>query len=240
MIFLAHFIKRIKSFFNMTKKTDAGPQLSYAQSGEDLITDFIFRAMQVESPSYLDIGAHHPTYLSNTYFFYKNGSSGVCIEPDPELYAEIKKKRKNDLCINAGIGMDSASEADFYIMSTRTLNTFSKTEAERYQSYGRQVIEKVVKIPLMTINDILDDFIDKRLNFVSLDVEGIDYEIIKAFDFSKQRPEVFCIETITYTEDNSEQKECQIIEYMLEQGYMVYADSYINTIFVDKEKWKNR
>ena len=136
--------------------------------------------------------------------------------------------------------MDSASEADFYIMSTRTLNTFSKTEAERYQSYGRQVIEKVVKIPLMTINDILDDFIDKRLNFVSLDVEGIDYEIIKAFDFSKQRPEVFCIETITYTEDNSEQKECQIIEYMLEQGYMVYADSYINTIFVDKEKWKNR
>ncbi|MBA4389464.1 MAG: FkbM family methyltransferase [Syntrophus sp. (in: bacteria)] len=213
---------------------------SYAQSGEDLIADFILTNLRINNPNYLDIGAHHPSYLSNTYFFYKKGSVGVCIEPDPELYAEIRKKRKNDLCINAGIGVNAASEADFYLMSTRTLNTFSKTEAERYQSYGRQTIEKVVKIPLMMINDILDNFIDKKLNFVSLDVEGLDYEIIKAFDFDKQRPEVFCIETITYTEDNSEEKEYPIIEYMLENSYMVYADTYINTIFVDKQKWKNR
>lgn len=213
---------------------------SYAQSGEDLIADFILTNLKINNPIYLDIGAHHPTYLSNTYLFYKKGSFGVCIEPDPELYAKIKKKRKNDLCINAGIGINSASEADFYIMSTRTLNTFSRTEAERYQSYGRQLIDKVVKIPLMTINDILDHFIGKELNFVSLDVEGLDFEIIKAFDFDKQRPEVVCIETITYTEDNSEEKEYPIIEYMLENSYMVYADTYINTVFVDKQKWKNR
>lgn len=213
---------------------------SYSQSGEDLIADFILTNLRINNPNYLDIGAHHPTYLSNTYFFYKKGSVGVCIEPDPELYAEIRKKRKNDLCINAGIGVNSAAEESFFIMSTRTLNTFSKTEAERYESYGRQTIEKVVKIPLITISDILVNFMDKRLNFVSLDVEGLDYEIIKAFDFDKQRPEVICIETITYTEDNSEEKEYQIIEYMLEHSYMVYADTYINTIFVDKQKWKNR
>jgi hypothetical protein len=71
-------------------------------------------------------------------------------------------------------------------------------------------------------------------------VEGLDYEIIQSFNLIEWRPEVFCIETITYTEDNSEQKEYQIIEYMLEHGYMVYADTYINTIFVDKQKWKNR
>lgn len=215
-------------------------RVSYAQSGEDLIVDFIFRALQVKCPTYLDIGAHHPTYLSNTYFFYMNGSSGVCVEPDPELYAEIKRKRKNDMCINAGIGVDSVSEADFFVMSTRTLNTFSRVEAERYQSYGRQTIEKVVKIPLIPIMDIQDRFKEKKLNFVSLDVEGLDYEIIKAFDLNKQRPEVFCIETITYTEDNSEQKEQQIINYMLENDYMVYADTYINTVFVDKQRWKNR
>ena len=215
-------------------------KISYSQSGEDLVADFILTNLRINNPNYLDIGAHHPTYLSNTYLFYKKGSVGVCIEPDPELYAKIKKKRKNDLCINAGVGINLASEADFYIMSTRTLNTFSKTEAERCQSYGRQTIEKVVKIPLITISSILDNFTDKRLNFVSLDVEGLDYDIIKAFDFDKQRPEVICIETITYTEDNSEEKEYQIIEYMLEQNYMVYADTYINTIFVDKQKWKNR
>lgn len=213
---------------------------SYSQCGEDLIVDFILSNMKITNPYYLDIGAHHPQYLSNTYLFYKKGGSGICIEPDPILFAEILTKRKKDLCINAGVGVEGTSSADFYIMSTKTLNTFSRKEAERYQSYGRQLIEKIIKLPLISLNEILSNIKKNNLNFVSLDVEGLDYEIIKTFNFNLQRPEVFCIETITYTEDNSEQKEYQIIEYLLEHDYMVYADTYINTIFVDKQRWKKR
>ncbi|MGE4511448.1 MAG: FkbM family methyltransferase [Sulfurimonadaceae bacterium] len=215
-------------------------QQSYSQCGEDLIINFIFNALGIKSPSYVDIGAHHPYYLSNTAFFYEKGCTGICIEPDPNLYEKIKKYRKKDLCLNVGIGIDSEDEADFYIMSSPTLNTFSEEEAIRCTSYGNQKIVKKIKIPLIAINQIIDMHTKTVPNLISLDIEGFDYLVLKSFDFSKYRPEVFCIETLSYTEDNSEVKLNSIIELMLEKDYLLYADTYINTIFVDKDKWNSR
>lgn len=213
---------------------------SYSQSGEDLIINFILSTLGIKSPTYIDIGAHHPFYLSNTAFFYENGSRGVCIEPDPTLFKTIQKYRKNDICLNIGIGLSEEKEADFFIMTSPTLNTFSKEQAIEYESYGNITIEKVHKVSLKNINNIIESYVKKTPNFVSLDVEGLDYQILKSFDFEKYRPEVFCIETLTYTEDKSEKKLTEIIEFMLEIDYMIYADTYINTIFVNRASWENR
>jgi FkbM family methyltransferase len=218
----------------------SAPRLSYSQAGEDLIVSFVFDALGIRNPSYLDIGAYHPKHLSNTYLFYKNGSSGVCIEPDPDLYARYKGRRPRDTCLNVGVGVSNETSADFYVLATKTLNTFSRVEAEKCDANG-QKIEKVISIPLVKIDNILSThFRNSAPNLVSLDIEGLDYEVIKTFDFSKARPEVFCIETITFSENNSEEKVAPIIEYMKANDYMVYADSYINTIFVDRLKWRNR
>src|SRR6266498_5394456 len=95
---------------------------SFSQCGEDLIINFIFENyFKINKPSYLDIGAHHPTYLSNTYLFYLKGCRGVCIEPDPALCDKFHKKRSRDICINAGVGVSSETSAEFYIMTTKTL-----------------------------------------------------------------------------------------------------------------------
>lgn len=215
-------------------------KISYSQCGEDLIIDFIFKWMKITKPSYLDIGAHHPINISNTYFFYENGCTGVCIEPDPILFVDIKRRRKRDICLNLGIGIINEDKADFYIMSSRSLNTFSKDEAERYQSYGNQKIEAVIQMPLMTVNQVIDLYCRSTPNFISLDVEGLDLQVLQSFDFNKYRPEVFCVETLTYTEDKSERKISEIIDCMLSKGYFVYADTFINTIFVDKLSWSTR
>jgi FkbM family methyltransferase len=213
------------------------PSTSYSQSGEDLIIRFIFNALRIAKPSYLDIGAYHPIHFSNTYLLYKNGSSGVCVEPDPQLIAAFRGKRRRDICINSGIGVGREATADFYVLSTKTLNTFSRSEAERCAAYG-QKIEKVIPVPLVTVNDVLSQY--GKPNFISLDIEGLDLEVIKTFDFSSFRPEVFCIETLTYTEDKTEVKVNQIIDYMKSKDYFVYADTYINTIFVDRAAWSGR
>jgi FkbM family methyltransferase len=214
---------------------------SFSQCGEDLISNFLFENyLRIPYPAYLDIGAHHPTYLSNTYFFYQKGCAGVCVEPDPTLYEVIRKKRPRDICVNAGVGASPESAADFYVMTERTLNTFSKKEADRYQSYGTQKIEAVVKIPLFSVNKILSDNFSSCPNFLSLDVEGLDLLILQSFDFNQFRPEVFCIETLTYVEDKSQQKIQEIIRHMEHAGYFVYADTFINTIFVDKKSWNSR
>jgi FkbM family methyltransferase len=213
---------------------------SYSQCGEDLIVDFVFNDLKINDPTYVDIGAHHPKYLSNTHFFYTKGCHGICIEPDPYLFKKIKKQRTRDICLNLGIGINQEKSADLYIMTTRTLNTFSKSEAERYQSYGSEKIEKTIKMPLENINDIINRHCKIKPNFISLDIEGLDFDIIKTFDFSTCKPEVFCIETITYTENKTEEKIESIIDFMKNKNYFVYADTYINTIFVNIDSWKNR
>lgn len=214
-------------------------KVSYSQCGEDLILQQLFMVLGISKVSYLDVGAHHPTYLSNTYLFYENGSKGVCVEPDPALFKEFDKKRPHDTHLNCGVGVEPG-EADFFVMSTSTLNTFSKEEAERYQSYGQQRIMKTIRIKLETINEIIRQNFEKSPNLVSLDVEGLDYLILQHFDFAKYRPEVFCLETLSYTEDRSERKLTEIIDLMHTNGYITYADTYINTIFVDAAAWEKR
>src|SRR5436305_366883 len=183
---------------------NGGGRTSYSQCGEDLILEHILSEyLHITQPSYLDLGAHHPTYLSNTYRFYQKGGRGVCVEPDPVLFAPLQTARPRDVCLNVGVGASEAGEAEFYVMSCRTLNTFSRQEAERYQSYGTHRIQEIVKVPLLSVNTILEKYFGSRPDFVSLDVEGLDLEILESFDFLKFRPHAFCVETLTYTEDNT-------------------------------------
>jgi len=231
-------IRKLIAWYNRLKQPNS--RTSYAQAGEDLLIQFVLNALRIYRPAYLDIGAHEPIFLSNTYYFYKKGNFGVSIEPDTYLFKSFKKKRKRDICLNIGVGISSLKEADLYILTNRTLNTFSKTEALNYEKVNGIKIEKVIKIPLVNINEVIADYFPKCPNFISIDVEGLDFEIVKSFDFEKYRPEVFCIETINFTNNNTETKNTQIIEFMKQKGYMIFADTYINTIFVEESKWRNR
>lgn len=215
--------------------------ISYAQYGEDLIVDGVFKTLHLSNPSYIDIGAHHPTNLSNTFFFYKKGSSGVCVEPSPFLYKEIKKQRPRDICLNVGIS-DSASERiPYYVMTAQTMNTFSKEDAEKTISaedvYGKQKIESVELINLVSVEEIFDKYFNTYGDFVSIDTEGMDEKIITSINLNKYRPKVFCIETIEQREDGSFEKNNAIAKYMINNNYFIYADTYVNTIFVDKNIW---
>lgn len=230
-----NLVKRaIASFVYRTSKKY---KMSYAQCGEDLIVAHIFDVLCIGKPTYLDIGAHHATFLSNTYLLYKNGCKGVCIEPDPTLCAHFKAERKRDICLNVGIGVGIEKDAPFYFMSATALNTFSKKEAESIARLGKHKIEKVLSLPLISINEVIEENFNACPNFVSLDVEGLDVEILKSLDFEKHRPQVFCVETLTFADDRSGEKIEEIGEFMLSKGYFPYADTFINTIFVDKEAW---
>lgn len=230
------------NFFKKEKKLDSFYyKKSYSQSGEDLIIDFIFEQLKIKTPTFLDIGAHHPFYINNTYYFYLKGSRGVNIEPDPSLIHTFKQFRDNDINLNVGLGFKEKEEvADFYMMTAKTLNTFSKDEAERIQNYGTYKIDNVIQVKLVPVNTIFENFFSVTPNFVSIDIEGLDYNVIKEIDFGKYRPEVLCVETLSYTENKTEKKQYEIIDYMLEKGYFVYADTFINTVFVNRESWEKR
>jgi hypothetical protein len=143
--------------------------------------------------------------------------------------------------LNIGVGSsDIEVVSDFYIISSNTLNTFSKKDAERYVSYGEHRIEDVKKIMLIPLNTIIKNYFKKTPNLISMDTEGMDLQILQSLDWNSYRPEVLCIETLTYTQNDTEEKIIEIINFIKSKEYMIYADTYINTIFVDQRLWNNR
>lgn len=217
-------------------------QIAYAQSGEDLILAHLFYKLNISNPTYLDIGANHPEYISNTYYFYMRGSTGVCVEPNPFLFKKIKQTRPNDIVLNVGIGTSTDSTtADFYLFpeSASGLSTFSKEEAEYWANVGMKTIGKIkytdiLQIPLFPINDILKEHFTKAPDLISIDVEGLDYEILQSIDFNTYKPLTLCVETLGYDNNQKEFKKDEVISFVEGKGYEVYADTHVNTIFLLK------
>lgn len=234
------FIKRI-----LAKNIFPHLRSSYSQSGEDIIICDLFSRMGIDRPSYLDIGCNEPVALSNTFRLYKRGSTGVCIEPNPRLFQKFSKKRNKDIVINAGIAFDSRKEAEYYLFADNAhgFSTFSKDDADFWvntgnDKVGRFKIERILMLPLFSINEIIATKFSKCPNFISIDVEGLDLQILKSLDFEKFQPEVFCVETLIYSANNKESKNIELIQFLESKDYFIYADTYINTIFCRKQSYK--
>jgi hypothetical protein len=211
---------------------DAGGVLSFAQSGEDLIANFIFHYLQVPKITYLDVGAHDPVAINNTYFFYRRGFRGVLVEPNVEMCKKLRAVRPQDTTLEAGIGVTAAREADYYLMTESAWNTFSKEEAEHMTRVtgGNIKVERVVKMPLLEINEVMAKHFGGAPTFLSIDAEGLHLAILKTMDFKKFRPAVICVETLIA---GTKKYIPEIPAFMSTQNYVVRGSTFVNTIFVD-------
>jgi FkbM family methyltransferase len=214
------------------KELPDGTKLSFAQYGEDLVAGGLLSALGVDKPSYIDIGAYEPIRSNNTYLFYRRGGRGVLVEPNVALTDKLRRKRPGDTVLAAGIGIDDNPEADYYVMSDDELNTFSKEQADRLTQETTIKLIKVVKMPLLNINRVLaEHFGTTAPDFFSIDIEGLDFAVLKTLDFARFRPKVLCVETIITTTFKLEQ---EIFTLMAEKGYEPRGMTHANTIFVDK------
>jgi FkbM family methyltransferase len=209
---------------------------SFSQAGEDKIIHYLFsHYLKKEKLSYLDIGANHPILFNNTYLFYIRGGSGVCIEPDPKYTALLRKHRRGDRILQAGIGFSGSSLADFYVFPGKQAawNTFSKEEAnKRMQEMGIEYTIRQQK--LLDINETIAEYLGEAPDVLSVDAEGIDLEIIKSLDFNKYSPKVICVETVPFQPDSGDSKS-EISGFMMQKGFYLYADTHINAIFCHKD-----
>lgn len=216
-------------------------QPSFSQAGEDQIIRYLVNdCLQLNNPSYLDIGTYHPVLGNNTYYFYLRGSRGVCIEPNPFFAPLIRKHRRHDVFLQAGVGVGQETSSDYFLFPDQYAgwNTFSKTDAENRSTETGIAYRKMENVPLVTVNDVMAKHFDGWPNFISLDVEGLDLQILQSIDFEKYRPEIICVETITFSNSNEQEKIDDISSFVKGKGYFVFADTYVNTIFCRKEAFK--
>ncbi len=206
--------------------------VSYAQSGEDLIAGYILQMLRARDVTYLDIGAYKPVILNNTYFFYQKGYRGVLVEPNMDLAEDLKSVRPHDTTLVAGIGLTAEKESDYYLMSNPAWNTFSKEEAEHMEETtgGRVSIRKVVKMPLLDVNDVIAEHFEGAPTFVSIDAEGWHFPILKAIDYDRFRPTVICVETLV---SGTASTIPEIPAFMESKGYVLRGMTFVNSIFLD-------
>lgn len=213
---------------------------TYSQNGEDRIVWFIFRALGIDKPSYIDIGAHDPIYASNTALLYENGSRGINIEPNPILFKRFLKKRSCDVNLNIGIA-NTTGVMDFYEMSGPALSTFSKEEAERMtREYDNLSIVRTFPVEVKTVAEVIENYAHGVFpDFLSIDIEGLDEMVLRSIDFKKGKPKVICVETISYSPTRNGVKNHELIAYLENQGYLLIADTHINSLFVDATLWQS-
>src|SRR3989338_10792245 len=154
---------------------------SYSQCGEDLILFHLCRAISLDKPTYLDIGAYHPFHISNTALFYELGSRGVNVEPNPEASKLFQKYRSQDINLTAGVS-DSAKVMTYYCFNIATLNTFSKKEADKCIREG-YLLEDRKKIPVTTLQKIISEQCHGVMpDILLIDAEGSERKIIQSLE----------------------------------------------------------
>lgn len=213
--------------------------MTFSQSGEDSIINYIFNTMGRKIENYLDLGANHAFHLSNTYNFYAQGARGVLLEANPELAMELVEKRPKDIVINKCLAEKSGETLDFYILNGDGLSTCDYNAVQNFIKENPVLkITKKITIESITINEIIDKYFpEKAPDIMNIDIEGMELSILKMTDFEKFRPLVIICEMIEYKNGLTiGQKNTEILEFMRKNDYEEFAFTGINSIFIDKRQ----
>lgn len=181
-----------KAFKNNFFGVDYATQ-SYSQYAEDMVLRSIFcRFPKVNYEGfYVDVGAHHPKRFSNTYHFYLNGWRGICIDPIPDGEILFSKYRPRDVFLNIGVS-EHEGEFPYKIFSEPGLNTFSEEFSKFYETKPIQT-KMFTTLPLKKIfaEHLPDGCV---INFLSIDAEGFDLQILRSNDWGRFRPQIVLFE----------------------------------------------
>lgn len=198
---------------SMKRDMEAGySRLSYSQEGEDLIVATLLE--YVRRGFFIDVGAHHPKRFSNTYLLYQRGWSGINIDPTPGCMAAFRKLRPRDINLEIGVGRESA-ERRFFMFQEGALNTFDAGLANQRRDAGRPFAGEY-KIRTQPLRDILQEHCRQPVEFLNVDAEGYDLEVLQSNDWNTHRPRIVCVEALRGDEDEAN-------GWLKDRGYKLVA-----------------
>ena len=216
--------KKLNKFLNKLLRKDPKmePNICYSQNGEDLILNRFLN--NKKEGFFVDVGAHHPIRFSNTYLFYRKGWSGINIDAMPGSMNLFNKLRPKDINIEKGVSLEN-NKIMFYQFNESALNTFSKKEAFSKNKDGYKIIKSNL-VEVDTLENILDIYMpkNKTIDFLNIDAEGKDEEVLLSNNWIKYKPNYILIEILR--EDYLDNNNSHIKKFLKSKGYIP-----INKIF---------
>ena len=207
------------------------PKKTYSTFGEDLIIEKFFK--EKKKGFYIDIGCYHPLEGNNTYLLFKKGWNGINVDVNSLSIDLFKKARKRDYNINVAVSNQKRKLKIYFRKKINMLNTSSKKLAQIHFRNGF----KSKFINSNSLNSIIKDskFKKKKIDFLNVDVEGSELNVLKSLNFSKYKPRLICIEIHNHEEMYNENldylKRNKVYKFLTNKGYKIYWNNGFSFIF---------
>ncbi|HET9717331.1 MAG TPA: FkbM family methyltransferase [Pseudolabrys sp.] len=204
--------------------------LSYTQNMEDYHLWLAFGGRR--EGTYIDIGAGHPVADNVSFFFYERGWRGIVVEPQPRLLDLYGRIRPRDVAVAALIGTQRGL-SDFHVFDKlHGLSTTSAQHAQAAQALGASFTTR--KVPTMTLADLCIQQTLAVIDFLKVDVEGAEADVLRSGDWNRFRPRAVVVEAIA---PGSNEPSWQGWEpFLLAQGYRFMLFDTLNRFYVAEEQ----
>jgi FkbM family methyltransferase len=202
--------------------------LYFSQEGEDMLLKRVMKTNK-RNGFYVDIGAFHPIRFSNTYHFYLQGWKGINIDPLPGSKIVFDSVRPRDINLEIAVG-EFETTMDYYSFKESAFNTFSKTRAEEVDGNLCTLIS-VNPCEVKRLETILDIYSqpNRVIDFLSIDVEGLEIPVLKSNNWSKYKPLYILVEDIESKIINIQDSE--VYHFLHEHKYRLLAKTKFTMLF---------
>jgi FkbM family methyltransferase len=218
-------IKRLgKSWYHSIRPV----RRSYSQHGEDAFIVEFLSQYDLKNSIYIDVGANHPSDISNSYLLYRKGYRGIIVEPNQEFIRLFRRFRPGDIALPIGCG-NANTVLPFHISKTPVLSSFMEASMEARDAK----LHKTIYIPVMRLDDAIRDMKFDFVSLLSIDVEGLNYEVMEGAMETINKSLLLCLE---YDTDEDRERFCQL----LGKNFELKREMGCNLIFVNKTLSRRR
>lgn len=212
-----------------------GAKTTFSTWGEDQILTFLF--MDMNTGFYVDVGAYHPTLHSNTKLLFDRGWTGINIDCNPLMIDIFNQIRPRDVNLNAAVSKTEGPVKFLMFNDWGTSNTISREFGEVISRGQNVAIQKEVEVNSLTLKSILDKNLPENrcIDFLNIDVEAVDLEVLQSNDWERYRPWVIAIEDLEFNfETNLE--DSQINTYLRTLSYKLVSRTIYTSVYVDARR----
>jgi FkbM family methyltransferase len=225
----------IVDLLSLLKKKFKSNKKSYSFGSVDLLINYYFKDKQ--KGVYLDVGCQHPISNNNTYLLYKKGWSGINIDLDFKSIQLFNLARVKDVNINAAVSSGKFTKELFFYHDKSAINTIEKKIAD-YQSAKVKEVRSVVT---ETLDNILTASLINKVDYLNIDVEGHEIDVLNGFDINKFSPDIVSIEFLDLAMKKLEFKNnnlnsvlnSDIYKYMTKNEYGLINWNHADLIFIN-------
>jgi FkbM family methyltransferase len=204
-------------------------ELSYAQNLEDYHLSLAFAGQA--TGTYIDVGAGHPIADNVSFWFYERGWQGVVVEPQPELAALYQRLRPRDLVVRGVVGRHRG-EIDFHVVERlHGLSTTVQDVAQKAKAFG--VGYQTVRMPVTTLARLCESHNLDSIDFLKIDVEGAEGDVLFGGDWKRFRPKVIVAEAVTPMASVPSWHDWE--PFLTAQGYRFVLFDTLNRFYVAEE-----